>query len=50
MDQSVRSSSLLVVLLCPLRSRGDKAYEFALVRDPNKVVNVYGYGYCDVFG
>lgn len=29
---------------------GDKAYEFALVRDPNKIVNVYGYGYCDVFG
>lgn len=29
---------------------GDKAYEFGLVRDPIKIVNVYGYGYCDVFG
>ena len=29
---------------------GDKAYEFGLVRDPIKVVAVYGYGYCDVFG
>ncbi|MBS0203379.1 MAG: hypothetical protein JSS49_10800 [Planctomycetes bacterium] len=29
---------------------GDKAYEFSLVRDPMKIVNVYGYGYCDVFG
>lgn len=28
----------------------DKAYEFSLVRDPVKIVNVYGYGYCDVFG
>jgi hypothetical protein len=30
--------------------RGDKVYEFGLVRDPIKVLNVYGYGYCDVFG
>ena len=29
---------------------GDKAYEFGLVRDPIKIVNVYGYGYCDVLG
>lgn len=29
---------------------GDKVYEFGLVRDPMKIVNVYGYGYCDVFG
>jgi len=29
---------------------GDKAYEFHVVRDPMKVLNVYGYGYCDVFG
>lgn len=29
---------------------GDKAYEFQVVRDPIKVLNVYGYGNCDVFG
>ena len=29
---------------------GDKAYEFGLVRDPIKILAVYGYGYCDVFG
>lgn len=29
---------------------GDKAYEFHVVRDPIKVLNVYGYGNCDVFG
>lgn len=28
----------------------DKTYEYGLVRDPIKIVNVYGYGYCDVFG
>jgi hypothetical protein len=30
--------------------KGDKTYEFGLVRDPIKVLNVYGYGNCDVFG
>ena len=29
---------------------GDKAYEYGLVRDPIKILNVYGYGYCDVLG
>lgn len=28
----------------------DKTYEYGLVRDPIKIINVYGYGYCDVFG
>lgn len=25
-------------------------YEYSLVRDPVKIINVYGYGYCDVLG
>ena len=29
---------------------GDKTYEFGLVRDPVKMINVYGYGFCDAFG
>lgn len=28
----------------------DQVYEFSLVRDPIKVLSVYGYGNCDVFG
>ncbi|MEM7259430.1 MAG: hypothetical protein AAF404_18805, partial [Pseudomonadota bacterium] len=28
----------------------DTLYEYSLVRDPVKIINVYGYGYCDVFG
>lgn len=28
----------------------DNTYDFSLVRDPVKIINVYGTGYCDVFG
>lgn len=29
---------------------GDATYDFGLVRDPVKMINVYPLGYCDVFG
>ena len=28
----------------------DETYDFGLIRDPVKIINVYGTGYCDVFG
>ena len=28
----------------------ESLYEYSLVRDPVKIINVYGIGYCDVFG